>query len=55
MKASPEELRGILVTDVIKRDTLDGDASTAAKAANKKANSTLARKAAKAATSQSAD
>lgn len=54
MKTSPEELRGILVTDVIKRDTLDGDASTAAKAAIKKANSTLARKAAKAATTQTA-
>ena len=49
MKTSVEELRGILVTDVIKRDTLDGDGSKAAKSVIKKAVSTLARKSAKAA------
>lgn len=49
MKTSVEELRGILVTDVIKRDTLDGDGSKAAKTVIKKAGSTLARKSAKAA------
>lgn len=50
MKSSVEELRGILVTDVMKRDTLDGDGATAAKAAIKKAAQTLARKSVKAAT-----
>ncbi len=49
LKTSVEELRGILVTDVIKRDTLDGDGSKAAKNVIKKASSTLARKSAKAA------
>ena len=49
MKVSVEELRGILVTDVIKRDTLDGDGPTAAKAAIKKATSALAKKSAKSA------
>jgi hypothetical protein len=49
MKASVEELRGILVTDVLKRDTLDGEGPTAARGTLKKANSALARKAAKAA------
>lgn len=48
VKASPEELRGILVTDVVKRDTLDGEGPVAAKATVKKANSALARKATKA-------
>lgn len=48
MKASVEELRGILVTDVMKRDTLDGEGPVAAKSAVKKANSAVARKAAKA-------
>ena len=49
MKTSVEELRGILVTDVIKRDTLDGDGPKAAKVVIKKASSTLVRKSAKAA------
>lgn len=49
MKTSIEELRGILVTDVIKRDTLDGDGPTVARTSIKKATSSLARKAAKAA------
>ncbi len=48
MKPTVEELRGIVVTDVLKRDTLDGDGPMAAKAAIKKSTSTLARKAAKA-------
>jgi len=47
MKTTEEELRGIVVTDLIKRDTLDGEGAAAAKAAIKKATSTLARKAAK--------
>jgi hypothetical protein len=47
MKATVEELRGILVTDVIKRDTLDGDGSTAAEASIKKATSVAAKKTAK--------
>ena len=49
MKPTTEELRGMLVNNVLKRDTLDGDAPKAAKATLKKANSTVARKAAKAA------
>lgn len=49
MKPTVEELRGMLVTDVIKRDTLDGEGPTAARATIKKASSSLARKATKAA------
>jgi len=49
MKPTVEELRGMLVTDVMKRDTLDGEDPTAARATIKKANSLLARKATKAA------
>ena len=52
MKPTVEELRGMVVTDVLKRDTLDGDGPTAAKAAIKKSTSTLARKAAKASAPQ---
>lgn len=55
MKATVEELRGILVTDVIKRDTLDGDGATAAKSALKKSVSSLARKAAKASAAASSN
>lgn len=47
LKTSDEELRVLLTNDVIKRDTLDGDAPKAAKALIKKANTTLAKKAAK--------
>lgn len=47
MKTSVEELRGILVADVIKRDTLDGDGPKAAKTVIKKAGSALVRKSAK--------
>lgn len=52
MKPTVEELRGMLVTDVIKRDTLDGDGPTAARSTIKKASSSLARKATKAALSE---
>lgn len=52
MKPTVEELRGIVVADVLKRDTLDGEGPTAAKSAVKKAVSTLVRKAAKASPSQ---
>ncbi len=48
MKVSDEELRILLTNDIIKRDALDGDAPKAAKALIKKAEGTLARKAAKA-------
>lgn len=48
LKVTDEELRVFLTNDVIKRDALDGDAPKAAKSLVKKANSTLARKAAKA-------
>lgn len=53
MKPTVEELRGMLVTDVIKRDTLDGEGPTAARATIKKATSSVTRKAAKAAHPQS--
>lgn len=49
LKTTDDELRILLTNDVIKRDTLDGDAPKAAKALVKKANGALARKAAKAA------
>lgn len=45
LKASDDELRILLANDVIKRDTLDGEAPKAAKAIVKKAHSALARKA----------
>ena len=48
LKVSDDELRVLLTNDVIKRDTLDGDAPKAAKAMVKKAGGALARKAAKA-------
>lgn len=48
LKVSDDELRVLLTNDVIKRDTLDGEAPKAAKAMVKKAGSALARKAAKA-------
>jgi hypothetical protein len=47
MKTTVEELRGILVADVLKRDTLDGEGPLAAKTVIKKASSSVARKAAK--------
>lgn len=49
MKPTVEELRGMLVNSVLKRDTVDGDAPKAAKATIKKAASGATRKAAKAA------
>lgn len=45
LKASDDELRVLLANDVIKRDTLDGEAPKAAKAIVKKASNALARKA----------
>ena len=48
LKVTDDELRQILINDVIKRDALDGDHATAAKALLKKAQSVLARKAKKA-------
>ena len=48
MKVSDEELRIHLTNDIIKRDALDGEAPKAAKALVKKAETTIARKAAKA-------
>lgn len=47
VRATEDDLRTILVTDVMKRDTIDGDPPKAAKAAVKKAVAALARKAAK--------
>lgn len=44
VKASEEEIRTILVNDVMKRDTLDGDLPKAAKATVKKAATSLAKK-----------
>ena len=44
VKTSDEELRTLLANEVIKRDTLDGDAPKAAKASVKRANSALAKK-----------
>lgn len=46
-KTTDDQLRTIIVNDVLKRDALDGDGPKAAKALIKKANSSLARKAAK--------
>lgn len=48
LKTSDDELRVLLTNDVIKRDTLDGEAPKAAKAMVKKVSGALARKAAKA-------
>jgi hypothetical protein len=50
VRATEDDLRIILTNDVLKRDTIDGDPPKAAKAVVKKAASSLARKAAKAAT-----
>lgn len=49
LKTGDDELRILLTNDVIKRDALDGEQPKSAKALVKKASSTLARKAAKAA------
>ncbi len=49
LKIGDDDLRVLLTNDVIKRDALDGDQPKLAKALVKKATSTLARKAAKAA------
>ena len=48
LKASDEEIRFLLTNDVVKRDTVDGDAPKAAKAMVKKASTVLAKRAAKA-------
>lgn len=48
LKVSDQELRIILANEVIKRDALDGDGATAAKATIKKAESSQRRRAAKA-------
>ncbi len=53
MKATVEELRGMVVNGVLKRDTLDGDGTTAAKATLKKATSGAARRVAKVAAAKS--
>lgn len=47
MKVAPEELKLLLTADVLKRDTLDGDAPKVAKTTIKKAVSASARRAAK--------
>ena len=44
VRVTDEELRMILTSDVIKRDTIDGDPPKLAKAAIKKANSALVKK-----------
>ena len=49
VRATDEDLRIILTSDVLKRDTIDGDPPKAAKALVKKAVTTLAKRAAKAA------
>lgn len=49
VRATEEDLRIILINDVLKRDTIDGDPSKAAKAIVKKATTALAKRAAKAA------
>lgn len=49
LKTTDEELRMLLTSEVIKRDTLDGDAAKVAKTTVKKAANALARKAVKAA------
>jgi hypothetical protein len=51
LKTSDEELRALLTIEVIKRDTLDGDAAKAAKTTVKKAANALAKKASRAANS----
>ncbi|MGH6615751.1 hypothetical protein [Sphingomonas sp.] len=48
VKTSDDELRALLTTEVIKRDTLDGDAAKGAKATVKKASNALAKKTLKA-------
>nr|WP_254447660.1 type I restriction enzyme HsdR N-terminal domain-containing protein [Sphingomonas sp. ID1715] len=49
LKSTDEELRLLLTTEVIKRETQDGDPAKQAKSAVKKATNALAKKAAKAA------
>ena len=49
VRATDEDLRIILTSDVLKRDTIDGDPPKAAKALVKKAATALAKRAAKAA------
>jgi hypothetical protein len=47
MKSTVDELRGLLVSSVLKRDTLDGDGPKSAKAAVRKASNAVSRRAAK--------
>ena len=47
LKATDEDIRVLLTNDVVKRDTVDGDAPKAAKAMVKKAAAALAKRAAK--------
>lgn len=47
LKVNDDDLRGLLVNEVIKRDALDGEAAVTAKAMVKKAEQSLKRKAAK--------
>jgi hypothetical protein len=49
LRVPEDQLRGMLATEIIKRDTLDGDPAKAAKTTVKKAVNALARKQAKAA------
>jgi ribosomal protein L12E/L44/L45/RPP1/RPP2 len=53
VKVSEEEIRVILTNDVLKRDTLDGELPKEAKAMVKKAATTLAKRQAKAAATES--
>lgn len=53
VKASDEDLRLLLTSEVLKRDTLDGEPAKVAKATIKKALSAIARKAAKAVAKES--
>lgn len=55
VKANDDDLRLILTSEVLKRDTLDGDPAKTAKATVKKALSSIARKAAKAAVKEIPD
>lgn len=52
VKPTDAELRVLLVADVIKRDTMDGEGSKAAKSTIRKAAGALARKAAKSASAE---
>ena len=53
VRANDEDIRAMLTTDVLKRDTLDGEPPKNAKSMVKKATAALARKAAKTAVAES--